>query len=118
LVKSAVLARLSGGVRTIGFTRPHLREPLAGFFYTEAHEPGPRPHVVFRNLHLLGAVGVQDETARFPLEVPRTRAVDTVGERLGSGAYVLINPGAAWPNKRWPPDRFGALASAVRERTG
>jgi ADP-heptose:LPS heptosyltransferase len=31
---------------------------------------------------------------------------------------VLLNPGAAWPNKRWPPERFGALAAAIRERRG
>ena len=31
---------------------------------------------------------------------------------------MLINPGAAWPNKRWPPERFGALAGAIRERYG
>ena len=30
----------------------------------------------------------------------------------------MINPGAAWPNKRWPPERFGALAAAMRERIG
>jgi len=29
-----------------------------------------------------------------------------------------LNPGAAWPNKRWPPDRFAAVARAVRERHG
>jgi ADP-heptose:LPS heptosyltransferase len=31
---------------------------------------------------------------------------------------VLLNPGAAWPNKRWPPDRFGAIAGWIRERYG
>ena len=31
---------------------------------------------------------------------------------------MLINPGAAWPNKRWPPQRFGALAAAIRDRHG
>jgi ADP-heptose:LPS heptosyltransferase len=33
-------------------------------------------------------------------------------------SYIVLNPGAAWPNKRWPPDRFGALAAKLRERTG
>ena len=30
----------------------------------------------------------------------------------------MINPGAAWPNKRWPPERFGAVAAFLRERFG
>ena len=27
-----------------------------------------------------------------------------------SACFALLNPGAAWPNKRWPPERFGAVA--------
>ena len=34
------------------------------------------------------------------------------------GRYALLNPGAAWPNKRWPPARFAAVAAALRERHG
>ena len=30
----------------------------------------------------------------------------------------MINPGAAWPNKRWPPERFGAVARHLRARHG
>ena len=32
-----------------------------------------------------------------------------MSERAG-GRYALLNPGAAWPNKRWPPSRFAAVA--------
>jgi ADP-heptose:LPS heptosyltransferase len=31
---------------------------------------------------------------------------------------VVLNPGAAWPNKRWPAERFGALAATLRDRVG
>ena len=30
----------------------------------------------------------------------------------------MINPGAAWPNKRWPAERFGAFAAALRDARG
>jgi heptosyltransferase-1 len=109
LIKSAVLARVAGARRTIGFTSPHLRESFASVFYTETHDPGDARHVIDKALALLRALGVQDTTVRFPLTVP---------PRVRSDAYVLINPGAAWPNKRWPADRFGALAAAIRERHG
>jgi ADP-heptose:LPS heptosyltransferase len=34
------------------------------------------------------------------------------------GPYALLNPGAAWPNKRWPPSRLGGVALGLRERHG
>jgi ADP-heptose:LPS heptosyltransferase len=36
----------------------------------------------------------------------------------GPGHYVVLNPGAAWPNKRWPAERFGELAARLRDQTG
>ena len=30
----------------------------------------------------------------------------------------MINPGAAWPNKRWPAERFGEVAAFLREVRG
>jgi lipopolysaccharide heptosyltransferase I len=109
LIKSAVLARIAGARRTIGFTSAHLREPLAGIFYTERHDPGDVVHVIDKGLAVMRTLGVEDKTVRFPLDV---------SPRATRDPYVLINPGAAWPNKRWPPDRFGALAAAIRERHG
>jgi len=106
LIKSAVLARAAGAARTIGLSREHLREPAARFFYGETHDPGDAVHVIHKGLALMRALGVEDPTVRFPLRVPAP-------ERRG---YVLINPGAAWPNKRWPAERFGALAEAIRAR--
>jgi ADP-heptose:LPS heptosyltransferase len=32
--------------------------------------------------------------------------------------FILLNPGAGWPNKQWPADRFGQLAARVRDATG
>jgi ADP-heptose:LPS heptosyltransferase len=32
--------------------------------------------------------------------------------------YAVINPGAAWPNKRWPAERFGELAAFLLEVRG
>ena len=40
LIKSAVLARLSGARRVVGFSSSYLREPLARPFYTEVYDPG------------------------------------------------------------------------------
>ena len=118
LLKSAVLARLVGARRTIGFPRAHLREPLARIFYTEAPDPGAAPHVIEKNLGLLRPLGVSDLAVHFPLRIPRTDTVAALADRLGSDRYAIVNPGAAWPNKRWPAHRFGAVAASIRREQG
>lgn len=118
LWKSALVARAAGGRRTIGFPREHLREPGAAMFYGEMPAPGSAPHVVHKNLAMLAAVDVTDREVRFPLRIPRSDAVRAVVDRFGSDGYALVNPGAAWPNKQWPPARFGAVAAAMRDGLG
>jgi lipopolysaccharide heptosyltransferase I len=118
LLKSAVLARLAGGRRTIGLPWAHLREPLARLFYGETPDPGSAPHVIHKNLTLMRALEVTDASIAFPLSVPATATGDAAVASLGSDRFVALNPGAAWPNKRWPPERFGALAAALRDRFG
>jgi heptosyltransferase-1 len=124
LIKSALLARLSGAARVVGFAKPALREPAAGMFYTESIDPGAVQHVVAKTSSLLRAVGVEPPPMRdwrFPLEITPTPVPACTRELLGiagEAPFVLINPGAAWPNKRWPPDRFAALARALQTRCG
>jgi len=35
---------------------------------------------------------------------------------LGEGSRILINPGASIPAKRWPAERFAAVATALRQQ--
>jgi lipopolysaccharide heptosyltransferase I len=118
LLKSAVLARLVHARTTIGFPRQHLREPMARFLYTTAPDPGPAPHVIDKNLALLAPLDVQDRSVRFPIAIPHSVAVDGAIERFGGQPFAILNPGAAWPNKRWPPERFGAVAAALQREFG
>jgi lipopolysaccharide heptosyltransferase I len=113
LLKSAMLARSVRAQRTIGFPRKHLREQLARLFYTDAPDPGDATHVIYKNLALLAPLKVEDRRVRFPLEISQTSTVEQVANRFEPSGYVLINPGAAWPNKQWPPERFGAVAAAI-----
>jgi lipopolysaccharide heptosyltransferase I len=118
LLKSAVLARACGAERTIGFPAGHLREPAARFFYTQTPDPGAAAHVIAKNLALAAALGADPSRITFPVRIPSSAVADRIASTAGSGGYVLVNPGAAWPNKRWPPERFGAVAASVRERHG
>ena len=118
LLKSAVLGRLVGATRTIGFPRAHLREPLARFFYTDAPDPGPATHVIDKSLGLLRVLGVSDSAVHFPIRIPRTDTVASVADRFAPEGYAILNPGAAWPNKRWPATAFGAVAASIRREHG
>lgn len=118
LLKSAMLARSVGGHRTIGFPRKHLREQLARAFYTDAPDPGDATHVIYKNLALLAPLKVDNRQIRFPIRIPHNATIDQIAGRFQPNGYVLINPGAAWPNKQWPPDRFGAVAAAIARDFG
>jgi lipopolysaccharide heptosyltransferase I len=125
LVKSAALARSSGAARVVGFASSYLRERLARPFYTEVYDPGcdgiydPREtrHVVEINLGLLTPLGITAVVPEFPIEPVNSAVASEVLDRTG-GRYALLNPGAQWPNKRWPPSRLGRLAAVLRERHG
>jgi lipopolysaccharide heptosyltransferase I len=118
LLKSAVLARMAGAGRTVGFPQAHLREPMARMFYTDTPDPGSAVHVVRKNMGLLAGLGFDTGAPMFPLDVPRTPAVEAVDAMFAGAPFALINPGAAWPNKRWPAARFGVLAASIRDRFG
>ena len=128
LLKSAVLARASGASKVLGFSIWHLREKSARPFYSatddgsvEAGGPDQRGqlHVIRKNLRLLRALGVHDERIAFPLARVQSDAVVRVREALGNPRpFALINPGAAWGNKRWPADRFGEIAAFLRDVRG
>ena len=113
LGKSALVARLSGARRVVGFSAPFLRERWARWLHTETADPGRGRHVVDRNLGILGALGVDDREWSFPFRLP---APPAVGERRGG--YVVLNPNAAWATKRWPPERYGAVAGHVGRAHG
>jgi lipopolysaccharide heptosyltransferase I len=118
LLKSAVLARASGARRVLGFSIWHLRERTARPFYSETAAADDAQHVVRKNLALVAALGGEAERLEFPLASRHSAALAEVRRITGGAAFALMNPGAAWPNKRWPPDRFGALSAIVRTQFG
>jgi heptosyltransferase I len=119
LIKSAVWARVSGARRVIGFARDHLREPQAAWLYHEHVTPPTGAHVMQKNLAVAAHLGAPTAPVSLPLRAEGAPAVRQALEGILAGArYAVLNPGAAWPNKRWPPARFGALAAALQARHG
>lgn len=120
LLKSSVIARLSGAPRRYGFAREALREPASRFLLTNTVPvPLRNTHVIRKNLALAaGALGIDVPTdARdfaFPIAVGsehRREAEElTNGMR---GRFAILNPGGGWATKLWSAERFGALADQL-----
>jgi lipopolysaccharide heptosyltransferase I len=118
LLKSAVLARLSGAKRVLGFPADLLREPAARFFYTETAGEAV-PHVIDKNLSILKPLGIRVPDVEFPLEDRAPEIAVAARANLGIGPaepFAIINPGAAWRNKRWPPVYFAEVSRALAAR--
>jgi heptosyltransferase-1 len=122
LIKSASAAWLSGAKRVIGFETRVLREAGAAWFYSEEATVADGAHIIQKNLSVLPALGIERPSRpRFPFAPPASAAADEVSSHAasrGPGRFALINPGAGWPNKRWPADRFGELARRIRDEHG
>ena len=118
LIKSAVLARVANARRVIGFPSFLLREQAASVFYTEtAGEPAA--HVVYKNLSMLKAIGIRVPDLEFALDDRNPQIAFEVRRRLQVGdrdPFAIINPGAAWLNKRWPAVYFAEVAQALAHR--
>ncbi len=111
LTKSAVLAWLTGARRRIGFGNPGGRE-LSKWFNNERVDP-KSTHVIDRYLELLGPLGIRSPTVRF--QVPeqaeaRESAEQTIDREGLADGFAIINPGAGWPSKLWPAERYAAVA--------
>ncbi len=120
LMKSALLARLSGAPRRIGFDADFVKESAAAMFYTELVCPPEGVHVVEMNLALARAAGAGDAVMRFPLP---TRPEDEayIDEQLRAhhlNDFFILSPGGGWGAKRWPLDRYVQLHNALARERG
>jgi heptosyltransferase I len=118
LMKSAVLARASGARRVVGFSVWHLREKGARPFYSDVDEQPQAAHVILKNLSLLSTVGITSSRIDFPLARTTSQALALIRKEVGDRPFALINPGAAWPNKRWPTARYAEVGAFLREVRG
>ncbi len=117
-IRSALLTSLSGATHRAGFTDP--REAPARFFYAERF-PRPGEHVIEQN-HAFAGLALKDCLDQKLLqllapELPHDPAAEAWAEaeirRLGIASFAIMNPGAGWGAKQWPPERYGQVAQAL-----
>jgi ADP-heptose:LPS heptosyltransferase len=117
LTKSAIAAWLSGAPTRIGFAGCDGRE-LSSWLNNTLVNP-LRTHVIDRNLELLGPLGIVPQDVRFGLPGFEEEAV-AIGRFLcdrGLGAgFAVMNTGAGWASKRWPPEHYARVARHLGAR--
>ena len=122
-VRSALLARCSGAKSILGDAEP--RENAASMFYTRQVETSGR-HVVEQALDLASAViaksvgakgpdeanGLASEEKKSAIEFPIDPDAEKTISRQTAGlsSFAILNPGAGWGAKQWPPERYGTVA--------
>lgn len=119
LLKSGVATFLSGARMRIGPARPASRE-RAWLAYTHPVTTS-LTHIVERTCDLLAPLGVVASMPTFdmpPWPVSRLRMQQWLQSQRLPSPPALINPGAGWPSKLWPTERFAAVARGLLRRDG
>ncbi|MCI0547191.1 MAG: glycosyltransferase family 9 protein [Candidatus Rokubacteria bacterium] len=123
LAKSGLIARATRAPVRIAFARGEAREwPSAVLATTRVTPPASAVHVVDKYLALLRPLGVTPGPAEFhiPLRPPAAERMEAFLAEHGvkpGARLVVLNPGAGRPEKRWPAERFRALAERLHTET-
>ena len=118
LTKSGLAARLSGARRRIGKAGSDGRE-LSKWFNNELVEPGGE-HVIDHYLGMLRPFGIESPKVNF--DVPeQEQDIQSITNFLRSAKFAnqqfaIVNPGAGWPSKLWPAERYGQVAKHLMRK--
>jgi heptosyltransferase-1 len=115
-MRSALAARFTGAPVRIGSSQP--REAPARMFYT--HPVDVRgAHVIEQALSLaseLAGEALEYVRPPFPVDPASEAWADHQSEILGGKPQAILNPGAGWGAKCWPPESYGAVARSLADR--
>ena len=118
LLRSAVLSRLTGCPRRIGYANG--RE-FSTRFYTEVYDiPTKSIHAVDGYLRLCQSLGMSlPSQVTFPIplqDIHRNRIDTVISDFIGKDPLISICPTAKWETKCWPEESFASVADLLSER--
>lgn len=118
--RAAFLAWSAGARRRVGQGRNGrslLLTDAVGPFRRDGRA-APR-YMVDEYLEVVAALGCEDDGAGPVLQADPNEVEHVQARIKGNGPFVGIAPGAGFgPSKRWPAERFAAVADALAERAG
>jgi heptosyltransferase-1 len=112
-IRSALLARLTGCKRRIGEAEP--RERAARWLFTDRIATRAA-HVIEQDFELASAVAgdaLKPVAPWLPVDPAAQAWADQILPLSSKQPAVLINPGAGWGAKRWPVERYAAVAQGL-----
>jgi ADP-heptose:LPS heptosyltransferase len=109
-VLNRIVAML-GARRTAGFYPQHNECPDP-ILYSPYPESG---HEIHRNLGLIHFLGMrlQGERLEFPILSGDVSEADALRKQYDLNAYICVHAGARYRTRRWPAERFAAVADAL-----
>jgi heptosyltransferase-1 len=113
-LKSAVISLCSGAETIVGMQHP--RESPARVFYQHRIET-KGAHVIEQYHSLAEGVAGSDlkmPPVEFPFD-PIAEDVITPKVADSAGRFAIMNPGAGWAAKQWPPEQYGEVAKALAQ---
>ncbi len=120
LTKSALVAWLSGAPRRLGVAGANGRE-LSKWFNNELTDVRAE-HVVEHYLQILRPLGIESPQVQFKLPEradERLFAEESLARlALSTAPFAVLNPGAGWPSKVWPAERYGQVARQLLAKHG
>jgi heptosyltransferase I len=119
LLRTAILGRLSGCTIRVGMRDAREGAP---FLYTDlVARPEGTEHVVDHYCEMAELLWVDGGAPIFEMgvnEVAEATAMGNLGARGVSGDYAVLIPGASDASKRWPVERFAAVADQIAKDYG
>jgi heptosyltransferase I len=108
LMRSGIFAWLANGKLSVGLDEP--REGARGFYDLIIQRPSPLTHAVDWYLRVLSALRVPAD-GDFQWLPPRPAVAESVRRQwpVGGARWIVFQPGARWPNKRWPIASYAEL---------
>ncbi len=123
LLKSALVSRLSGAPRILGYAPERFKKSGIRRFYTASidGEADLNRHVIEGNLELVRQVVPTPEAQPvIPFSLPDSDChyVRNCLRKRNLLNPILINPGAGWVTKIWPARQYARLAEAIERKLG